>query len=392
MEGNSDTSQPDLFDQVESDENLKEKEKAAEKAAQLAEKKAKLERKVGTRQFDTLEARVAYVLAQFPETRNSDITLLIKYWKIFERDKVPGTVIDFQTLYEVERLTSISRARATIQNDFKLYLATSEDVARKRQQLQEEHREKRKPIKEDVPPVAIYVDDSGKNQHHFVVGSAWILVPTEEYRLYKEMNEWKEKIGFKFELKFNNISKTNKDQYFDFIKKFLVHEGVLGFKAIAMQSSGIADDGAAFADLFYFLIRRGIEHEDATGRAPLPRRITFIKDEEEKGYDDRLIALMVDRMQNVSKSVFDGRLIIESAYSEKSKGSIFLQIADLYTGCINRILNDPAPEKGWKDEFAEEVLTMLGLTNGLDKIDKLNDRAVHLSLQSPTLKGDKYGT
>lgn len=384
--------QPGLFDHFESKEEREKREIEEAKAAKLAEKREKLERLVATRQLDTLESRVAYVLAQFPETRNSDITLLIQYWKAFEREKVPSDVISLQTLYEVERLTSVARARATIQNDYKLYLATSDKVARKRKQLSEENRERRKPVNMDAPPMTIYADESGKNEKYLIVGSVWIMVPMEEARMYVAMTEWREKRKFKQELKFSKISKKNQDHYIDFIERFMVQEGVFGFKAIAMPSEGISDEGTAFSDLFYFLIRRGIEHEDATGRAPLPRRITFIKDYEEQGYDDRVIALLVDRMQNASQSLFNGQLTIEYAYAERSEASLFIQVADLFTGCIHRVLNKPAPERGWKDDFAEEVLALLGMSSGLDQADVLNDRAVQLSLQSHTLKGQVNDT
>lgn len=154
-----------------------------------------------------------------------------------------------------------------------------------------------------------------------------------------------------------------------------------------MESKGISDEQAALSDLFYFLLRRGLEHEHSTGRAPLPRRLTFIKDFEEKGYDDRLMALTIERLETAAESVFDGDLAIESAYTEDSKGLMGLQIADLFTGCVNRVLNEPAPTKGWKDEFAEEALDAIGMEEVLDTTETFEDRAVRLSLRSRTMEG-----
>lgn len=370
-------SAPSLFDQVDEPEEDPE----------IREKREELRRKVATRKLNNLQERVAYVLSQFPETRNSDITLQIKYWQTFQREKLSGGVVPLQELYDLERLTSIARARATIQNDYKLYLPTSGKVAKQRKQLEEEKREDYEPVDLDIPPVSVFSDESGKNQDFLIVGSVWVLMPSEEYRLFRETNEWREEKGVTHEMKFNKISKSNRDIYCDFINRFMVNEGVFGFKAIAMESKGISDEQAALSDLFYFLLRRGLEHEHSTGRAPLPRRLTFIKDFEEKGYDDRLMALTIERLETAAESVFDGDLAIESAYTEDSKGLMGLQIADLFTGCVNRVLNEPAPTKGWKDEFAEEALDAIGMEEVLDTTETFEDRAVRLSLRSRTMEG-----
>ncbi|HUF08392.1 MAG TPA: DUF3800 domain-containing protein, partial [Rhodothermales bacterium] len=198
---------------------------------------------------------------------------------------------------------------------------------------------------------------------------------------------WLNSEGFAQELKFNGVSKSNQRRYREFIERFIVSEGVLGFKAISMGSKGLPDEGAALADLYYFLIRRGIEHEHETGRAVLPRRITFVKDAEEAGFDDRLLALLRDRIEQASQTVFGGNLVLEHAYAEDSKAYVFLQIADLFTGCVSRVLNRPTQVRNWKDDFADDVLALLGVEQELNETEVLNDRAVHLSLRSPTLKG-----
>ncbi len=378
MDEREEFDQPSLFDHIETGSTAKEVE--------LEEKRRKLKKKVATRQLDTIQSKVAFILSSFPEARNSDVSLQIHYWQVFQPNLLSGDVVSLQALYSPERLTSLTRARATIQNDYKLYLPTSEKVARQRKQLDEEQRKKYKPIDPDVPAVSVYADESGKNQDYLVVGSVWVLVPSEEYRLYKEMRDWKEENNFDHELKFNKISKSNRNRYSEFIDRFVVQEGLFGFKAIAMQSAGIADDQAALADLFYFLLRRGIEHEHSTGRAPLPRKLTFIKDFEEEGYDNRLMALITERIENASEAVLDGELNLEAAYAEQSKGIMGLQIADLIAGCVSRTINEPAPEKGWKDRFAEKTLMHVGMDRGLEIKETFNDRAVILSLQSKTLE------
>ncbi len=51
-----------------------------EKQAQLEEEKNALLRDVIAVNLDTTQKRVAWILNHFPDTRNSDITLQLKYW------------------------------------------------------------------------------------------------------------------------------------------------------------------------------------------------------------------------------------------------------------------------------------------------------------------------
>ena len=87
------------------------------------------------RTIKTLKAMVENVLRDIPETRNSDITLTIEIWKRFYPEKTIGgecSAVRFAQLYELPREDNVKRARAYFQNDKRLYLPTSEAVAKAR--------------------------------------------------------------------------------------------------------------------------------------------------------------------------------------------------------------------------------------------------------------------
>lgn len=95
-----------------------------EKEQRLEAEKAAMERAVLSAKFDTIQERVAWILNHFPDTRNSDITLQLKYWDRFEPDLYDGRAIEPDDMYKLTRLTSLQRARAKIQNSYGLFQAS----------------------------------------------------------------------------------------------------------------------------------------------------------------------------------------------------------------------------------------------------------------------------
>jgi hypothetical protein len=112
----------------------------AEKATRLEQERETLLAALASSKPDTLVHKVGWVLNNYPETRNSDITLQLRYWETFCPDQYDSGAITAQDLYELPRLTSLTRARARIQNTLKLFLADAE-VRKHRGTLSHEERE-----------------------------------------------------------------------------------------------------------------------------------------------------------------------------------------------------------------------------------------------------------
>lgn len=108
----------DTKPQLELDLTLSEE---TERVAKLEEARTSVLRSVGSGKLDTLQERVAWILNHYPKTRDSDIALQLIYWKRFDSDIYSGDYIDPEDLYKLTRLTSLQRARAKIQNTYKLF-------------------------------------------------------------------------------------------------------------------------------------------------------------------------------------------------------------------------------------------------------------------------------
>lgn len=67
--------------------------------------------------INELRNQVISILRAYPETRNSDITLMIKIWHSFYEDKLNGDSVKLQALYELPREDNIKRIRAKLQEE-----------------------------------------------------------------------------------------------------------------------------------------------------------------------------------------------------------------------------------------------------------------------------------
>ena len=94
----------------------------------------------------------------------------------------------------------------------------------------------------------------------------------------------------------------------------------VSFRAISTERAGLNVD-RALEQLFTHLLLRGIEEEHRSGRAPLPRSVSFWKDAENLAQDRLMLADMKQRMFDVSAARFGGALRLDEFSSISSEGS-----------------------------------------------------------------------
>jgi hypothetical protein len=342
------------------------------KEEKLAQEKAEILLRVADARLDTLTTQVAWLLNHYPETRDSDITLQIQYWKTFEPDKFGGSHISVDDLYKLKRLTSIARSRATIQNTHKLFLA-SDEIRKRRGTLEEEEKDKHINAAASRPTYTVYADESGKSGTYLIVGSLWLLNGIESRNISTDLANWRAQTSFNDEIHFTNISNTNINRYYDILDILHKRSAAISFKAIKLARSGLSNQQSALDDMFYHLIVRGIEHEHDSGRAPLPRNFQLWKDAEEESKDKLFIANLTDRLRTASTSHFSGNLYVTDMFSIDSKMSELVQLADLFTASVNRLVNSPGSGEHVKDTFAKDFLGKFGLGDHPNSIQELGN-------------------
>jgi hypothetical protein len=331
---------------------------------------------------ETLEHRVAWILNNYPETRDSDVALQLRYWETFHYGEYNPTAITPEDLYQLPRLTSLTRARARIQNQLRLFLAT-EEVRRRRGTLEEEERETAVKRSKAYPVYAVYIDESGKTQSNLLMGSMWVLHGPETWRIASRLRNWRDDRKFHNELHFSDVKPSNLSYYKESVDLVVQSGSAVSFKVITVPRAGTGAVQGVVPKLIYQLLVKGIEHENRSGRAPLPRNLQVWKDSEEAGYDKLILADLEDRIKVAASTQFQGKLFLDAMQAAHSKGNDLIQIADLFTGSINRVVNPPDPPPSTpsaKDELSSYVISRLKISVTDTMREQYEDLAVRLIL------------
>ena len=361
-------SEPDVVNAIQTKED------------QLEAEREELLEHVSACHVNTLRQRVAWILNNFPNTRDSDITLQLKYWETFESEYYNGYTIMPDNLYSLTRLTSLTRERARIQNQYRLFVA-SQEVRQHRGTLEQEEIEKAKENKENYPLFTVYIDESGKTSSQLLLGSLWFLTSgTEQFHLFNEILDLKFSFDFKKEFHFKEMKKDELPIYKALINLFLKNASTSSFKLITMPRSGVKNVQDAFTELCYFLLTKGIDHEHETGRAPLPRKLQVWKDAEEPGSDKLMMASLKEKLRLAIDNIYEGKLQLSDFVAVKSEDNMFIQIADLFVSSAHRLLHRTSNKRNHKDDFAEYFFDALGMNTDLSPNEEFGDMIVHMKL------------
>ena len=234
--------------------------------------------------------------------------------------------------------------------------------------------------KSDFPLITVYADESGKTGNALIVGSVWILHPPEELTLFRTIDAWKVDHSFQGEFHFEKVSKGNLDLYCAFADFIAERSAVLGFKAISLDREGTGNVDRTLARLYYLLLTEGVEHENKTSRAPLPRALSLWKDQEESSRDKLFLAELRDRLKQAAVTRFRDELEIDQLEVVDSASDPFIQLADLFTSSLNRTLNGDPTKVGAKDKFANYFLERIGMSREHEKPLRDDDVVAHIRL------------
>jgi hypothetical protein len=240
----------------------------------------------------------------------------------------------------------------------------SAPVRQRRGKLAEEERDRA--INEGPPAssLAVFADESGKNQDNLIVGGIWFGNSHELFALDRQIEAWRTRAKFEDELHFVDINEQNEARYREVFEVVMNNASSISFKALRLERRGIKNIDAALDELFYHMLVDGVRHEHETGRSPLPKTLQFWKDQEEPSRDKLRLAALRDRALQAGNAIFDGRLRVGDFVAVESHKIDMMQIADLFIGALGRRINTPSETPKAKDRFSSYLLDRIGLPDG----------------------------
>jgi len=326
-----------------------------EKNLQIKKERQELLSNVISGNLTTTREKVAYILNSFTSSRNSDIELAWNFWTAFESDKFDTHSITKKQMKLLSRMNSLIRARAKIQNEYRLFQA--DDTVKKYRGVLEEQK-KHEAIEDkpkNLPVYSVFIDETGKTQKFLSIGSLWVIDGgISSYKTSQEITKWKKENSINYEFHFSQVKKSKVQEYKDFFLKFLSLNPTVGFKVIVVQNIGFRDISKPITDLTFHLINKGIDHENSTGRAPLPRILQVWLDQEEKGSDNLKIENVKERI--ISQKIED--LYLGNFEAVNSEDNHYIQATDLFIASVNRKLH-VENNSHFKDDLAEYILDMV---------------------------------
>lgn len=349
------------------------------KAAKIAKAKAKLLQNLDSGNFKELITKVAHVLNIYPDTRNSDITLALKYWETYQYTIFNGEFIGKRDLFKLERQVNITRARAKIQNEYKLFMAKDEIRYRRKKNEETMVDTMRSDSVSAIKQVHVFSDESGKTQDHFVIGSVWVLQANQLAIFSQKLDTWKSENGWKGkEIHFKKLKSGDVSRFKDLIDLIHDNSSYLGFKFITVKNSEVKrSQSETLIKLHELLLHKGIEHEVVSKRIAPNTHIKITLDDESS-----LDAVALDELKGSVKTKLEHSVAngtqLESITTVPSQKSTFVQIADLIASAIGRKLNNPG-STGDKDEVANYLIQRLALN--IESEEVLSDMTISFNLK-----------
>lgn len=344
------------------------------KRQRIERERAELIKSVAAEDFSTLKSRVAAILNLYPAARDSDIVLTIKYWSTFQPDLYNPAGIAPADLFRLERETHIVRARAMIQNDYGLFVA-SETVKghRRKNEVTIKAEILEQPAERSV--LRVYADETGKNQQFVLVASIWVLSGYAAFQIAQRLEAWrKSSIFAKREMHFARLGKGDGPALREYLSVVRANSEFMSYKLIGIER---AKTRRPITEVVFKLHQRmliqGALHEVGSGRVSLPRAIDVTIDEEDS-LDAIALAEMKAAVQRELSGVHEG-LTVGDVTLSSSRHSALLQLADMVAGAANRRRNFDG-ERNFKDEFADEIIETLGLVVEEGEDDSLDTSTV----------------
>lgn len=331
--------------------------------------------------------KVAYILWQNSDARNSDICLSIKFYKQFYPEFIHDNSIKLDDLYNIPKMYDIQRTRADLQNTEGLFPAT-EEVQKKRikkaKEFSAHYKEQKRKTFRLLPDYYLYMDESGKTDKYFVLAGVLLNGKQNNEAQRLRFNELKKRLNAKHklsikELKFADIKRGNVAFYKEFVDEIFKDGVSMSFLSIIVENKGLKQksDRNKSKDLLEILLKeltsiivRGTCGSPYAGKKA---KINIILDKDGCGYDTIEKEKLKLNLEKGLKQEFKYLIALDEFTDIDSKDDIFVQFADLYASSLNNVFSKVKADSETskcKKEFAKHLLNHIGLVEPTQSFPK----------------------
>jgi hypothetical protein len=328
-----------------------------------AQRRQKMLADIADSRLANSEQKVAHILHKFPETRDSDTALCIRYWTMFQAEVIERwQPLELEVLYELDRMETIGRIRRMIQNDLGLFRGV-EDIRRARNAKQMEIYEYLAAHRNSLPEIRFFVDETGNEGDKAYTGVAGVCVINwkqfEKHHAALEL--WRAKQGWPETIHFSETGTDKLDRAVALLQQLRSRRSGVLFLGYSMASRSRTHD--VLISLFIQLVVDSLRHLANCKCLNENRSVRIIK-EADPGLDALHLESMTKKLGDIVAQEFPGRLTVLPIQPVPKGRTVLLECADLIAGGMQRraLFKGRNP----KDRLAEAVVNVTGFEDHAD--------------------------
>lgn len=303
----------------------------------------------------TVEQRVAFILQRYPDTRDDDISLVIEYWRRFNASVLAERVpLELDVLYELELYGNITRMRAYIQNQLKMFGA-SPHIRRNRNERQMEFYDLLAAARSTTAEIRIYLDDTGNEGRGFTGFAGLCAINWKQYAVHHAaLEEFRRTLPLAT-IRYADLDATSRPHAEKLLEK--VRERCSGLLFLSHAVHSRSDTHRTRMSLLVQLLTATLEKLDQLGCLSHPIGVLVVK-EAEDGFDQMWLDQLRGDMAYQIASIFPDRVKLSDLQAWPKGREVMLEIADLIAGAVQR-RTFPGGHNP-KDRLADLVFNLTG--------------------------------
>jgi hypothetical protein len=328
-----------------------------------AERRQKLLVDIANSYLATREQRVAHILERFPETRDSDTALCIRYWKMYQADVLERwSPLELEVLYELDRIETIGRVRRMIQNELRLFRGI-EETRRAREAMQREFHEYLAAHRDSLPEVRFYLDETGNegDKAYTGIGGVCIINWKQFEKHHAALQQWRSNQGWPETIHFSETGADKVDRAVSLLRQLQSRRSGVLFLGYSLSSRGRTNND--LLSLFIQLVVDSLKHLRDCKCLTENRSVRVVK-EADPGFDSFYLHKMTKELDEMVAQEFPGALTVLPVEAVTKGRTVLLECADLIAGGMQRraLFKGRNP----KDRLAEAVINVTGFEDRTD--------------------------